>query len=404
MKNSLWATANQGLVVFSGIATFYVLARSLGVATYGVYAAVIAVVHIGASIAELGVNQLAVRAWSRTGEVRGPWGMSIGTHVVGGALLALVLVVLQPVFSPSADRGVVAVLAFSEIALSGTAVGAVVLCEAIGRASLGTRIRVMTSALRVGALAAFLLLPSQTLGVWAITSGGAAAMAFVMAVLVLATSFGGHSRPSLVPRDDVGRGLGFGANRLLVTAQNDVDKVILAANGMDVATGIYAAGYRIVTLSGLPLTGVVSGTLGRFFVAGDESLAAARSLAGRVTRVAIALTAPVGIVLFLAAPLLTIVMGDDFSESVRAVRFLAFLPCVKAMQVFPANALSGADLHGKRVILLLSTTLLNVVLNLVLIPRYSWEGAVAATWVSELLLAALLWVTLTRAAASSPTP
>lgn len=402
VRNSLWATANQGLVVFSGIATFYVLARSLGVATYGVYAAVVAVVHIGASVAELGVNQLAVRAWSRTGALLEPWGMSIGTHVVGGALLALVLVALQPLVSPAAGRDVVALLAFGEIALTGTAVGAVIFCEAIGRASLGTRIRVATSLLRLAALGSFLLLPAQSLRAWAVTSLVFALLAFVVGLLVLAAALGGHARPSLVPRADVGRGLGFGANRLLVTAQNDVDKVILAANGMDLATGIYAAGYRIVTLSGLPLTGVVAGTLGRFFVAGEESLAVARTLAGRVTRVALLLTAPVGLALFLLAPLLTIVMGDDFGESVTAVRLLAFLPCVKAMQVFPANALSGADLHAQRVALLVATTLLNVMLNLALIPRYSWEGAVAATWVSELLLAALLWLTLNRAASSEP--
>lgn len=400
----MWATVNQGLVVFSGIATFYVLARSLGVATYGVYAAVIAVVHIGASVAELGVNQLAVRAWSRTGRLLEPWGMSVGTHVAGGAALALVLVLLQPVVSPSAGREIVALLAFGEIALTGTAVGAVVFCEAIGRASLGTKIRVATSALRIAALGVFLLLPSRSLMAWAVTSVVSALLASGVGIVVLAIAFGGYARPSLVPRDEIGRGLGFGANRLLVTAQNDVDKVILAVNGMDVATGIYAAGYRIVTLSGLPLTGVVAGTLGRFFVAGEQSLADARALAGRVTRVALLFTAPAGLALFVLAPLLTILVGDDFGESVEAVRLLAFLPCVKAMQVFPANALTGADLHGRRVALLLTTTLLNVGLNLVLIPRYSWQGAVAATWFSELLLAALLWLTLNRASSEHPGP
>lgn len=388
---------NQGLVVLSGIATFYVLADRFGVATFGIYASILAVVHIGASVAELGVNQLAVRDWSRTGDIRRPWGMSIGTHVVGGTALAGVLVVLQPYLAPSAGREVIALIAFSEIALTGTAVGAVILSEAIGRAELGTKIRVATSVLRLAALGGFAFFGTQTLREWALASTVSAAFAFAAGSVLLGRLFDGRPRPSLVPAADVGRGLGFGANRLLVSAQNDIDKVILAASGMDVAAGIYAAGYRIVTLSGLPLTGVVAGTLGRFFVAGEQSLAEAKELAGRVTRVALTLTAPVGVVLFLAAPLLETVMGEDFAASVTAVRFLAFLPCIKAMQVFPANALSGADLHGRRVALLVGSTLVNVVLNLILIPRYSWEGAVIATWISELLLAALLWLALLRA-------
>jgi O-antigen/teichoic acid export membrane protein len=66
---------------------------------------------------------------------------------------------------------------------------------------------------------------------------------------------------------------------------------------------------------------------------------------------------------------------------------------VRTLQYFAANALTGAGLQTLRLRLMLAALLINLAVCLILIPRYSWRGAVWATAIAEVTYAAILWVT-----------
>jgi O-antigen/teichoic acid export membrane protein len=70
------------------------------------------------------------------------------------------------------------------------------------------------------------------------------------------------------------------------------------------------------------------------------------------------------------------------------------LPILKAIHYFGADALTGAGYQGLRTILLVAVALVNVVLNLWLIPLYSWRGAAVASLLSDGLFGLAIWSAL----------
>ena len=83
---------------------------------------------------------------------------------------------------------------------------------------------------------------------------------------------------------------------------------------------------------------------------------------------------------------------SKFAESVDVVRWLAFIPLVKGLQYFPGNALTGADHHNIRSWIIFATALVNLIGNLIFIPRFQWQAAAITTLVAEVLFACLLWI------------
>ncbi len=70
--------------------------------------------------------------------------------------------------------------------------------------------------------------------------------------------------------------------------------------------------------------------------------------------------------------------------------------------MFPANMLTGSDRQPLRTALYGVAVVVNVVANLVLIPRSGWEGAATSTLLAEAALVIALWVAAHRCAAAGP--
>jgi O-antigen/teichoic acid export membrane protein len=60
---------------------------------------------------------------------------------------------------------------------------------------------------------------------------------------------------------------------------------------------------------------------------------------------------------------------------VEAVRWLALIPLLRCIHSFLADALSGAGLQRTRTGVQVVVALVNIALNLMILPRYSWRGA-----------------------------
>jgi O-antigen/teichoic acid export membrane protein len=158
------------------------------------------------------------------------------------------------------------------------------------------------------------------------------------------------------------------------------------------ATGIYAAADRAVGMAFVPVMALLTATYARFFRAGTEGMAGTTAFARRLLPAAAGYGAFVGVALFLLAPLAPIVLGSDFQSSEAALRWLSPIPFLSALAYLAADALTGADAQGVRTIVQAAAAVVNVGLNLWLIPAYSWRGAAWATIASFAFLATALWI------------
>jgi len=98
--------------------------------------------------------------------------------------------------------------------------------------------------------------------------------------------------------------------------------------------------------------------------------------------------------LFWVAPWFPLVVGKSFAGSVSAIRILALLPLIRCFHYSAGNAISGSASQWYRTSAQLFAAVLNLVLNLMLIPRYSWQGAAVASLITDSSLGAINWTTL----------
>jgi O-antigen/teichoic acid export membrane protein len=175
---------------------------------------------------------------------------------------------------------------------------------------------------------------------------------------------------------------------------NDGDKVVMAANGLRVETGLYAAAYRMVTFAMLPVASVVTAAHGRFLEHEEGVKGQHLKRASKFGIVSLGYGVVSAVGLFLVAPILPLIVGEDFEGSVQMVRWLAPVCLVRSLSIFSLNGLMGLGHHVLRTSLILGNACIAMVIYLVLIPRYGWEGAAVGTLLGESIEVASTWTAL----------
>jgi O-antigen/teichoic acid export membrane protein len=194
-------------------------------------------------------------------------------------------------------------------------------------------------------------------------------------------------------REDVTEGLFFSIAGSAATVYNDIDKIMLSRLADLAATGVYGAAYRVIDVTMTPVRSLAAAAYPRFFRKGAGGMVATYPYALSL----IAKTALYGFLasagLWLLAPALPHVLGSRYEAVVPAVRWLALIPLLRCIHSFLADALSGAGLQRSRTAIQASVAVVNVVANLIILPRYSWRGAAWTSLGCDGLLVVVFWFT-----------
>jgi O-antigen/teichoic acid export membrane protein len=163
-----------------------------------------------------------------------------------------------------------------------------------------------------------------------------------------------------------------------------LDAILLSLLAPAKDVGIYMVAYRFVDQAFL-LPGVfiaaIFPTLTRYVHTDD---ARRDPLVSRVVQVLSLGAVAVAVAVFtLAAPLVSVIAGEEFSAAVQPARILAAsLVFIFVSPIF-YNLLIAMDRQRDLMAIGVGALLINLTLNLVLIPRYSYNGAAVATILSE---------------------
>jgi O-antigen/teichoic acid export membrane protein len=170
-----------------------------------------------------------------------------------------------------------------------------------------------------------------------------------------------------------------------------VDGVMLGVMRTDLETGLYTAAYRVyegLTYAPSVIAAVLTPRLSNLFVA-DRQKHRHLALAGLAAAIALALG--IGAVGFAsAAPLVVLLFGSEFAMAAGPFRIL----CLGLGFVFAIWILHAIAISVNRERLLLQTGIIglvvNVGLNMYVIPRMGADGAALATVAGELVSMAVL--------------
>ncbi len=395
-RNAAWFFAGQGLsFVVQGV-YFVVLARLLGTTQYGQLAGVIALVAVVSQYSTLGSGLLFLRYVSPShSRFRAYWGNILMSISVAGGLLVLGLRVTGSWLVGKDSVSLILPIAIGDCLFQqfGSCAGQVF--QTFEKMKFSAAITLSSNLMRmVLALGMLIAFKSATAWQWATASLVISFIAASFAFFIVTRNFGWpYFSPTLFFRRAY-EGLVFAVSGSTTAVYNDIDKVVLSHYGMTQANGIYSLAYRAVNIGTMPVMSVVSAALPRFFRAGVDGVTATLPMAKQLLKRTSVIGLAISVALFLLPPLVPFFVGQSYSESVAALRWLCLIPLFRCFHLSAGDAIAGAGHQKIRLFSQSLAALGNLGLNLYLIPRYSWLGAAWASLATDAGLGIMNWSAL----------
>lgn len=390
-RNTVWMALGQGLRLIIQAIYFVEIARSLGVRNYGAFIGVVALIGIVYPFGTLGSGNLLVKNVARDRSLfPAYWGRALATTLSLGSLLILIVLGLSHFALPAEIPALlVAMVAVSDIIGLNLITQAGQAFQAIERLNWTAAIYVMISAGRLlGAFILVALYPHPSAFQWGYIYLGCTAVVTVISLLFVSRIIG---KPRFVWRSitsELREGFYFSASQTSQTVYNDIDKTMLARLGTLTAAGVYGAAYRLIDVSFVPVSAALWSAYPHFFRAGARGISSSLEYAKPLMTRAVAYSGAIFLLIVLGSGIVPLILGPDYSATAAALRWLAILPVLKALHYFFSDTLTSAGYQGVRTAIQASVALLNVLLNLWIIPAYSWRGAAWSSIVCDTALLA----------------
>jgi O-antigen/teichoic acid export membrane protein len=388
-RNTAWMIFGQGLRLVIQALYFIEIARSLGVRNYGAFVGVVALVAIVYPFGALGSGNLLVKNVSRDKSLFPTyWGRAIVTTAVcGSILLLLVLAASHFALPPQIPLLLIALVGASDLFGLNIITIAGQSFQSFERLNLTAIINVLMSAGRLlGAIILIAIHPHPSPLQWGYIYFTCTAAVAVIASIMVSTSLGRPLFRDPFSRKEMREGFYFSAGQTAQTIYNDVDKTMLARLGTLEATGIYGAAYRLIDVSFVPISSLLWAAYPNFFRAGNAGISAALNYAKPLLLRALAYASGICAILLISANLVPHVLGSDYAPTAEALRWLAVLPVFKSLHYFLSDTLTGSGYQAVRTSIQATVAVFNVLINLWLIPAYSWRGAAWSSIASDGLL------------------
>lgn len=394
-KGALAMTAGMGLRTVVQALIFIIVARVLGVSDYGAFAAVLALSTAFGCFSGWGTQVLMVRDVSRNPHsFSAAWGRTIAAILMSSPVLfALYMSFTWAVLPTGISLITITIVGLADLVFAPIGLSVITAYQACERLDRAARLLLMPILPRLAA--ALILIPLASvlpdtvlLEAWAVLYALTAIAGSLIAWRMVRRDLGDPSRTKwreVLSAMKAGWPFALGAASAKIYA--DIDKAMLARLWTMEAAGAYSAGYRVADMATVPLLSLISAAMPRFFRAGVNGARAGLSFACRVVPVPLAYSIFAGICLYLSASFLPLLLGAGYIDSAPTLQWLAWIPALSLPRLLLQSLLIGGDrqklafnIHG-------AGGLLNIALNLWLIPLWSWRGAAIATYAAEITMA-----------------
>lgn len=402
-----YAASSGSLVLASAaqLITFGVLARSLGVEQFGLFAAISAVTTVAINLCGLGSIESLVRRVARDHRM---YPVMLGHNLIltaatGAVLVGLGLAVLPSLYRVAADPltnfGAIALLLVTNIVLARL----ITMVEQIfiGFSNFGAANQAVVSfavARTATAIIACLVFHVASVAGWAVWQFAChilLAAAYVFWVKPL-----GRPRFRLV-REELPLGFLFSVPLILKAVRQNVDLVVLSLVASSEIVGSYSVARRILDSSNLSMD-----ALNRLVYPGSAQ-ATAGGLHLGARRVRMLLPAAVGIgvttavLIFSIAPLLPHLFGHDYVSMVSFVRILCWAVIPAAVTSIAVELIGASGRHGIRASILGISSVLGAAISAVATWHNPPAGTFVAYYVIEAATSIAAWAILIRLMRSS---
>ena len=389
-RNALWVSLGQGARLAIQAAYFAVIARSLGVKNYGAFVGVVAIVGVFYPFGALGRGNLLVQNVARDSRLfPSMWGTALATTVSFGSVLVGLALVLSSIALPAVIplRLILMVAASDIIGLNIIVISGQAFL-AFEQTNWMATINVLISASRLlGALILVSIQRHPSALQWGYVYLSSTLAVAVAACWLVSAKLGLPKLMLPSSAAEIREGLYFSAGFSAQTIYNDIDKTMLARLSTLSATGIYGAAYRLIDVSFSPVAALLHAAYPGFFRAGTAGIFGSCQYARPLLLRALGFSILICAAILLLAGFVPFILGAQYAATAQALRWLCPLPILKSVHYFLSDILTSAGHQAVRTAIQAGVALFNILVNLWIIPAYSWRGAAISSIASDALLA-----------------
>lgn len=390
-KNITWLQASWIVTNLSSGFLGILVVRYLGSQDYGLFATAVVVATVFAVFLDFGFSELMVREGSRReSEIRS----HLGSSLLAYSLLGVVCYITMAGFACMAHYSQGVVLLIMIYGIGTFSARGWQIWQAIfriqQRLDLHAKLEIGAALLRASLLAAFLLF---RLGLVALVSIHAAVSVLFFGLhIVIGKRF---YRPTLDFTHTlrcIRPAVPFGISAALFFFYRQTDVLMLSLMSSPEIIGAYAAVYRlIILLYELPLIVFNKTLLPTMFRSYKDNPQELKKIYATGSRYMLGLGVLFSFFLYFYAKTIVLTLfGQSYEHAALALRILAFGVPLRYLSAGAEATLTAVDRMKDKVMAQGAVALLNVALNLILIPAYSLNGAAVASLISEGVLLVLL--------------
>jgi len=378
-------------------------ARYLGAAGFGILSFALAFTGIFAVFGDLGLSTLTVREVARDKSLAPKYvaNVSLMKIILVAVTFGLIALTINLMGYPAETIQAVYLLALSVIFAAFTQMFYSIF-QAYEKMEFQAIGQMLNAALMLGGVILIIKLGFGIIGfayLYVITS--AVALVYSFAVMKLKFSNPAPASATKAMEFDwsfwkpaIKQALPFGLSTIFVTVFYWISSVMLSSMKGDAVVGWYNAAYRMVlVLLFIPTawSSAIFPVMSRFYVTSRDSL---RFSFERSFKYLTILAIPIGVgTTLLAQRFILLIFGAEYTNSIIALQILVW----SSVFIFMSNSFGNLFNSLNRQIIVTKLVGIccaaNVVLNLILIPRYGLSGASVATLFTEFLalVLSLIW-------------
>ena len=394
--NAAWMFLGQGLSIALQCVYFMLLGRLLGSMEYGIYVGATALAAILGQYSVLGSGWVFLQYVSPNhSQFSRYWGNILASTFGVGSILVIVLSIGGPHIAHSYSWLMLACVGVGDCICMQlvSAIGCVF--QAFEKMRLTALVNILVNGFRVvlvGGL--FNFYRHIDAFQWAVAALVVSLVAVCAAVVMVTWHYGKPTFSWKLWKRRTEEGFIFSLSSSTDNVYSNFDKVLLGHYGMHMANGVYSMAYKAVCVAFMPALSIQMAAVPRIFQRGNEGVKGTSRYVLRIMKS----TVPVGLVMsaliWLAAPLCPLLVGKSFTQSISAMQWLCLLPFTRVLQFSAGDALTGAGLQRYRLGTQIVAAVLNLSMNLYLIPRHGWLGAAWASVATDGTLAVMNWAIL----------
>lgn len=392
-RNTFFASGWQVVRLGLQIAYLIIAARMLGADGYGWFAGTLAMAASFSPLVGFGFGLILVKRVARQpAQFHVYWARNIAAVLFSAPVLMIVVVMLASVLLPEPKRWhVIGLLLFSELLFAPLIVVCANVYQAHEKLGSSTFVHVILNLFRLIASIVLIFVFQQidvALFGWGyfFATLGATLIAFGLVI----KQYGWPVWRLKGMSGELKEGVGFSASLVIGGAQAEFDKTLVLRLSGNESAGLYSVASRVISASTIPVVTFVLAAVPRLFREGESGLQAGARMAKKLLPVLMIYGVVAGLVVYVSAPFIPIIVGTDFSDIANLIQWLCPLPFLYGISLMLLGVLSCAGAQANRIVIEGIVLGLNIGLNFFFIPMLGAKGAVLSLLCSQTVLTIVL--------------